>query len=281
MDKEADPTTIGENGWDVTYTVTVTSCSDEAQILDSLIDDVYGDLDGKGTCLVPQGLAPQGDLGDSYTCSFTEFVSGAPDTTQTNVVTGSASDDDGNSVEDTGQADVNIVPSTGQITETGTTCNDVFLNDPPTFTPLTEALYGTKDGMTINNIAPGVYFYYTKVIAPATTFVVDIYQTNPDRPPWYPISPMKVGQIVLYDSTCTKQVDTATYDSLTGTATISVDDSTIVPDDTVFYIGIKYNANDAVGTDISSITEQTYSYTTFVNGNLIPTSLDTITIKPK
>ena len=60
----------------------------------SLTDDVYGDLDGKGTCDVPQQLAP----GASYDCSFSGAVSGNAGSSHTDVVTASGTDDDGNPV---------------------------------------------------------------------------------------------------------------------------------------------------------------------------------------
>ena len=60
--------------------------------ISSLTDDVYGNLDGKGTCDVPQTLAP----GASYSCAFTGAVSGNAGSTHTDVVTASGKDDDGN-----------------------------------------------------------------------------------------------------------------------------------------------------------------------------------------
>ncbi|HEY70668.1 MAG TPA: hypothetical protein G4O08_08810 [Anaerolineae bacterium] len=108
VDKVADPTLVPETGADVTYTVTVTNEVDEALTLDSLIDDIYGDLDGEGTCSVPQTLAASGDPGDSYTCSFTEWVDGPAGETVTDIVEASASDDDDNTVYNEDDAVVEI-----------------------------------------------------------------------------------------------------------------------------------------------------------------------------
>ncbi len=91
--KTADPTSLPEPGGNASFSVTVknTSAVDSVTIT-SLTDDVYGDLDGKGTCDVPQQLAP----GASYDCSFSGAVSGNAGSSHTDVVTASGTDDDGN-----------------------------------------------------------------------------------------------------------------------------------------------------------------------------------------
>jgi uncharacterized repeat protein (TIGR01451 family) len=108
VDKVAAPTLVPETGANVIYTVTVTNDVLEALTLDSLIDDIYGDLNGKGDCSVPQPLAPAGDTGDSYTCSFTEWVDGPAGSTVTDIVEASASDNDGNTVYNEDDAVVEI-----------------------------------------------------------------------------------------------------------------------------------------------------------------------------
>lgn len=99
-----------QNSWHytgpVTYTVVVTNHSLESVTLDSLTDDKFGDLDGKGDCSLPQALAASGQAGDSYSCSFTESLSGAAGDSHTNTVTASASDDEGNSDSDSDSATV-------------------------------------------------------------------------------------------------------------------------------------------------------------------------------
>ena len=63
----------------------------------SLSDDVYGNLDGKGTCDVPFTLAPA----RATTAPSTGAVSGNAGSSHTDVVTASGTDDDGNPVSDT------------------------------------------------------------------------------------------------------------------------------------------------------------------------------------
>ena len=91
--KSANPTSLPEPGGSATFSATVenTSAVDSVTIT-SLVDDVYGDLDGKGTCDVPQTLA----AGASYSCSFSGAVSGNAGSSHRDEITASGTDDDGN-----------------------------------------------------------------------------------------------------------------------------------------------------------------------------------------
>lgn len=101
------------NDWsltgDVIYTIEVTNNSLEAATLNYLDDDKFDNLDGQGSCSLNQALAPTGQAGDEYTCSFTKSLTGSAGDTHTNVVTARASDDDGNTDEETDDADVTFV----------------------------------------------------------------------------------------------------------------------------------------------------------------------------
>src|SRR6185312_580425 len=65
--KTASPTSVPEPSGTITYTVTVTnnSVSSDPVTLTSLNDSVYGDLNGKGTCVTGGAIAS----GASYTCT--------------------------------------------------------------------------------------------------------------------------------------------------------------------------------------------------------------------
>jgi hypothetical protein len=95
--KTASPGSVPETGGPVTYTVLVDNTSGETITLNSLTDDKFGNLDGKGNCAMPQTLQPQGETGDSYSCTFTETVSGEAGS-HINVATASGQDDDGQPV---------------------------------------------------------------------------------------------------------------------------------------------------------------------------------------
>ena len=103
MTKSATPTSLPEPGGNATFDVTIknTSAVDSVTIT-SLSDDVYGNLDGKGSCDAPQTIA----AGGSYSCSFSGAVSGNAGSSHTDVVTASGTDDDGNPVSDQDDATV-------------------------------------------------------------------------------------------------------------------------------------------------------------------------------
>ena len=103
--KSAAPASIQEPGGTATFAVTVQNASAvDSVTISSLTDNVYGNLDGKGTCDVPQTLA----AGASYNCSFTGAVSGAAGSAHVDVVTASGIDDDGNPVSGSDDATVTI-----------------------------------------------------------------------------------------------------------------------------------------------------------------------------
>ena len=77
--KTATPGSIPEPGGDVSFAVSVTNTGNVAVSLTSLVDNVHGDVNGKGSCVVPQSLAP----GATYACAFTAFVGGVGGTVET------------------------------------------------------------------------------------------------------------------------------------------------------------------------------------------------------
>src|SRR6185312_5227768 len=69
---QSTPATVAAPGGPVTFAVHVTNSGDEQANLTALTDSFHGDLDGSGTCTLPQVLAPAA----SYDCSFSVNVSG-------------------------------------------------------------------------------------------------------------------------------------------------------------------------------------------------------------
>ena len=104
--KSADPTSVPEPGDDVTFTVDI--CNDsigsDTIIITSLVDTIYGDLNGQGDCSLPQDIVP----GDCYTCSFIAYVAGNAGHVETDVVTAVGTDDEGNPVSDDDDAIVTV-----------------------------------------------------------------------------------------------------------------------------------------------------------------------------
>ena len=94
-----------EPGGDVTFSILINNLSaTDVVTIDSLVDDVYGDLNAMGTCAVPQTLP----VGGSYSCEFTVAVSGSAGDSFTDVVTASGLDDDLIPVSDDDDATVTI-----------------------------------------------------------------------------------------------------------------------------------------------------------------------------
>ncbi len=174
--KSATPTSLPEPGGNATFDVTVknTSAVDSVTI-SSLTDDVYGNLDGKGTCDVPQTLAP----GASYDCSFSGAVAGNAGSSHTDVVTASGTDDDGNPVSDDDDATVTItnLPSSILVTKSATptsiqepggtvtfavSVKNTSAVDSVTITSLSDDVYGNLDGKGTcdvpQTLAPGASY---------------------------------------------------------------------------------------------------------------------------
>ncbi len=140
LTKDADPTTVYAPGDYVDFTVTVfnTTVTDDPNntaapftpaTVVSMVDDIYGDITSvqgdisATTCSVPQTLAPEGEIGDSYTCSFTALVSGAAGTSHTDTVT-----------------------ATEEFGDTGVDSATVTIEAPPVTPPVTQVIKGNADG---------------------------------------------------------------------------------------------------------------------------------------
>jgi hypothetical protein len=71
--KRAVPSSVPEPGGPVLFEFTTTNTSkSDVVTLDSLVDSVFGELDGRGDCSVPQVLSP----GESYFCQFEAEIEG-------------------------------------------------------------------------------------------------------------------------------------------------------------------------------------------------------------
>ena len=86
--KVADPTTVPETGGEITFTFSVKNKAPENFTLTSLTDDKFGDLNGQGTCSVPQTIA----AGATYACTIKATLSSDLLKPHTNVVTATGND---------------------------------------------------------------------------------------------------------------------------------------------------------------------------------------------
>lgn len=106
VDKTVTPGSLPAPGGNFTFTVTVNNTGAEQVSLTGLVDNVYGNLDGRGTCDVPATIS----AGGNYSCSFVGNFTGVAGATETDTVTATAVDTDGdnNTVTDTDTATVSI-----------------------------------------------------------------------------------------------------------------------------------------------------------------------------
>jgi hypothetical protein len=167
--KTATPTSVNEPGATVTFDIAVTNTGIDPNndvTLNTLSDDIYGDITQvqgdiqSTTCSVTQTITP----GGTYTCSFNATVSGNGGDSQTDTVTASGVDDNGNSISGSDDATVDILDvlpaisvvktadptsvleGAGQsVTFTVVVDND-SVADPLTLTSLTDDIHGDLDG---------------------------------------------------------------------------------------------------------------------------------------
>lgn len=167
--KTATPTTVDEPGDTVQFDIAVTNTGVDPNnnvTLNSLSDDVYGDITQvqgdilSTTCSVPQTITP----GGTYTCSFDATVSGNGGDSETDTVTASGVDDNGNPVEGEDDAVVDIIDVLPAISVDKTANPTTVLEgaqelvtfmvvvdndsvaDPLTLTSLTDDIHGDLNG---------------------------------------------------------------------------------------------------------------------------------------
>ena len=107
VDKSASPTSRPAPGGNFTFSVTVTNTSTESVTLTSLVDNVYGDLNGKGNCATGGTIA----AGASFSCSFVGSFTGNAGASETDTVSATVTDANGATASASGSATVTITPA--------------------------------------------------------------------------------------------------------------------------------------------------------------------------
>ena len=153
----ADSATLPEPGGAFTYQVVVTntsSASSDPLNVTSLTDDIYHDITTTGhdgitatTCVVPQNGIPQNG---TYTCTFTATFTGNAGASETDTVTATGKDDEGNEVSDTDTAHVSLtdVESNLDVTKTPSPTSVPEPGGPVTFSVLVKNT-STVDAVTL------------------------------------------------------------------------------------------------------------------------------------
>jgi len=178
--KIAVPSALAEPGGDFEFRLTVQNASPvDTVTINSLVDDVYGNFNGQGSCRVPQVLAPT----EVYNCSFKGSFFGAAGAYQVDTIRVSGRDDDGASVTAFARAQViltgggvvppvtlgvtkianptSVVEPGGDVTFTVTVTNTSAVGSV-TLDSLQDAPYGNLDGR--GSCATGA------VLAPGDTY---------------------------------------------------------------------------------------------------------------
>jgi hypothetical protein len=167
--KTVSPDNVLEPGALVTFTVTINNtslASSDPVTIDTLNDlrpspgGTVSSLQGMGDCSIPQTIS----AGGSYSCSFDLLVSGNAGDAESDLVTASGSDDDGNAVSASDDATVTIndVPSAIELLKTvdpavldepggsvsfSLTVNNISGVDSVTIDSLTDTVFGDLDGV--------------------------------------------------------------------------------------------------------------------------------------
>ena len=114
LDKTATPTQVAAPGGPVVFTAQVENTSArESLTITSLVDNVYGDLNGKGSCSTPQTVL----AADIYSCEFTEDVLGDSAGLHADTIVLLATDESGDPLGDQSSAYVVItnIPFIGPV----------------------------------------------------------------------------------------------------------------------------------------------------------------------
>ena len=162
VEKTADPIEVLEPGGDVTFTVVVNndSVATDSVTIDTLVDDIHGYLDGQGGCAVPQTIL----AGGSYSCSFTAHVAGNAGHLETDLATASGVDDEGNQVNASDSATVNVndVPSAIELIKTA---NPTSVDEPGSQVTFTFTVNNISlvDSVTIDKLKDNIYGDLTEI----------------------------------------------------------------------------------------------------------------------
>jgi uncharacterized repeat protein (TIGR01451 family) len=205
------PTALKEPGGDVTYSITVTNTSLDADVtIMDVSDDKFGDLDdegGSGCFDVPLNLGP----GESANCQLDKTISGAGGTSHVNVVTACGFDEDGDSLCDSDDARVDITSKVIDLVIVKDATSPTQLNGTVQYTmTVTNKGPDTATNVELGDPAPAGISYLTATPSQGTCTVAPALITCS-------LGTITAGQTVTVNATGTA---TAVGD-LTNTATVT------------------------------------------------------------
>lgn len=258
--KTSTVTTVNA-GDQVDYTVTVTNSgpgtATNVQISDNLPGNsglAWSESPDNTNCSIT-GLAGSQVL----SCTFASLAVGSASVTVVSPTTtgtcpslsnsASASADNGSvSGSPTSAVVINVncpPPSSGAILPTATTCEDFRDNTGPALTPLATLFAGIKGGK-INNVSPGVFFYYARVTLQDNNPQLSFLQTV--VPSGFPKYAVQQQQAFVYNSSCTRiaTLNLTSSDTQGAATTVSASSGSEL------IIGIKFDPSTVVGYTVGS-----------------------------
>ena len=268
LTKSANPTTYGILGQIIFYTYVAKNTGNVTLSGPfNITDDKVGTFQcGTATSLLPGASVTctknytiqSGDLNATNTGSVTNHATATGKFGTTPVTSNEA------------QATINQLATTGKITPTNTTCQQFASGASG---DLTSEFYTVKAGK-INSISPGVFFYYSQITAPASSFTIQVQQA--DILGWQKIGTM---QLIIWDGNCVKTSVTGSFNPTSGTVTFNATDLTA---DATYYISVKYDPGSLVGQKVpGSKPTDVYTFITWINGTQIILSQDSIKVQSK
>ena len=138
--------------------------------------------------------------------------------------------------------------------------------------PSSEINYVLRDNI-ITSIAPGVFFYWSKVVAPSANFTIQIVQERSN--PNFPYCGIQQEQIALYDADCNRLADGV--ETSPGQAAMNVRGARVgqVP-----IVNVKYSLKPLVGTYLDPNNGVHYAFRTVINGQVVDSDPDGLRLAP-
>ncbi|HET7869123.1 MAG TPA: hypothetical protein VFM85_02245 [Actinomycetota bacterium] len=234
----------------ITYTFVInnTSSGDSPNlVLDSVTDTVIGNLTPEATTAGCGTLPPNGSC--NFSKSYTVQASD-PDPLVNVVTVHYHPAGFPNDITDNDDHSVRIERELAQLAHTATTCEEFITQTGNAVPPLTELTYGLQGGL-INNVSPGVFFFYAShnVTGSQDQLVVDVVQrfsaANGDLTNDFQVHQDQAFLYRVEDSTCTKITTNVTTNIAGGQVVITFDPPGDVPTGT-YVLGVKYSPSDAL-----------------------------------
>jgi len=167
---------------------------------------------------------------------------------------------DANGCQASGSGHVGYRDCVGQLAHTTTTCGTFAAG---TADNLADAdIHWATQNEIVNTITPDAFSYFSRVVAPRSSFTVVLRQLRSDTR--YPFYDVQSGQVTVYDQDCGIVASGAT----TTPGQAAVDVHATRPNQ-VFIVCVKYSLKSLVGTYIDSTMGCHYDFQTLVDGQVV------------